>query len=348
MSRKSTPKERGFTIIELLVSMVIFLIVTASIYGVLSTAQLSRGVVSNQVQLTKSVRMGLNLVGRDTYNAGYGYPLKNAVILQDNRISTRLGIPADVDTSRDTVPPIIAGNNITTNTFSETANTKTDQVTYLFKDSDFNVAPGTGVSVPLNVTATTVSGIDEVTIVGSTNASCNINDLFLFIGKNGGATLGLATGKSGTNKMLFATGDVLGFNQPGTSGALRFIEPVSMYRVKMVTYFVTSDGVLTRREFANVPPASPAVPHNDEPLVYGVEDFQIKYVMDDGTLLDNPSAGPDGIAGNSDDDQFALAAIRQVRFTVRVRTTETDWRNRTNKVTMTATYSTRNLGYEAN
>lgn len=339
--------EKGFSILELLVAMVIFMVVTGSIYGVLQVAQKSRGAVNNKVQVTKSVRLGLNLVGRDTYSAGIGYPLDDgAVILRDNRIATRLGIPADTDTTRDTVPPIIAGNNITLNTFNETPNVYTDQVTFFYKDSTFNPTPvGSDVSKPLNIISATTTG-SEVTV--SSNAQCLVNDLYLVLGDNAGFTLVVATSLGGTDRVRFASGDVLGFNNPVTGGEMDLINPKSMHRVKMVTYFVTADGTLTRREFVNVPPAVPAVPHVDEPLVYGVENFQIQYVMDDGTLSDNPSAGPDGIAGNGDDDQFNLAAVRQIRYTISVRTTEPGPTGQPLRVDMTSTFSTRNLGYDAN
>ena len=339
--------QSGFTLIELLASMIIFMVVSASIYGVLQVAQSSRGAVSNQVQLTKNVRLGLNLIGRDTYNAGFGYPLKNAVILRDNRVSSLLGVPSDTNTSRDTVPPIIAGNNITLSTFSQTANTRTDQVTMLFKDSTFNQVGALAISEPINVSANTVSSVDEVTLSGATNAVCQINDLYLLVGASGNYTLGVATGKSGSNKMLFANGDLLSFNNTGTSGELRTINPVSMFRVKMVTYFVTADGTLTRREFVNVPPPGGTTAFVDEPLVYGVENFQITYIMDDGSEATNPSAGPDGTAGTADDDQSDLAAVRQVRVTITARTTELDARGRPVLVTEASTFSTRNLGYDA-
>lgn len=334
--------EAGFTLIELLASMVIFMVVSSAIYGVLQVARTSRGAVSNQVQLTKNVRLGLNLIGRDTYNAGFGYPLKNAVILRDNRVSSLLGVPPDTNTARDTVPPIIAGNNITVNTFSQAANVRTDQMTLLFKDSSFN--PGGG-GQPLNVSANTVSSIDEITISSGSNSVCRVNDLMLIVGSGGNYTLGVATSLSGSNKVLFANGDPLNFNHTGTSGELRTVGPVSMFRVKMATYFVTGDGILTRREFGNAPPPAPAFV--DEPLVYGVENFQIAYIMDDGSEVSNPSAGPDGVAGTSDDDQAELAAVRQIRLTITVRTTELDARGQPVTVTDTATFSTRNLGYDA-
>ncbi len=341
-------QQRGFSIVELLVSMVIFMVVTGSIWGVLSVARQSRAVVSEQVALAKNVRVGLNLIGRDTFNAGFGYPLLNTVVLPDNRVSSLLGIPNDPDTVRDTIPPIIAGNNITLNTFNTTAGVRTDQVTFLFKDSTFNLVAG--VSQPLNINAatTTGGGIDEVVPISGSNASCRVNDIYLISG-NTGSTLGLATALNGASAVQFSNGDVLGFNQTGVGGPLRAITiPASMQRVLMTTYFVTPDGILTRREFANVPVATPAVAFVDEPLVYGVENFQIQYVMDDGTLSDNPGAGPDGVAGTADDTQASLAAVRQVRYTINVRSNELDSTGVPYRETMTSTFSTRNLGYDAN
>ena len=344
--------QSGFSLLELMVSMVIFMIVTGSVWGVLRVAQQSRSVVNQQVQLAKNVRLGLNLLGRDTYNAGYGYPLRNTVILPDNRASTLLSIPNDFDTTRDTIPPIIAGNNITVNTYNTVANTRTDQVTFLFKDTTFNLV-GTGaaaVSQPLSINAasTTSGGIDEIVPISGSNSVCNVNDLYLITGASG-STLGVVTAKSGANIVQFSNGDVMGFNQTGTSGPLRSITtPASITRVQMVTYFVTADGTLTRRQYINVAPAIPAVAFVDEPLVYNVENFQIQYVLDDGSLVDNPSAGADGIAGTADDSAAALAAVRQVRFTVSVRSVELNSLGQPYRESMTSTFATRNLGYDAN
>jgi hypothetical protein len=69
--------------------------------------------------------------------------------------------------------------------------------------------------------------------------------------------------------------------------------------------------------------------------------------MDDGTLSDNPSAGADGIPGTADDLPANLAKIRQVRFTVHVKTNELDHRNQPYRINMSSTFSTRNLGYDA-
>ena len=344
--------QSGFTLLEMVISMTLFLIVTGLIWGALNAARTGRNTVNQEVELSKTIRVGMSLLGHDTYNAGYGYPLRSAVVLPDNRFTTLLGIPNDFDTTRDTVPPIIAGNDIRTNALNPVAGTRTDQVTFLYKDSTFNMVGSGGVlvSTPLSINAATTngSGIDEIVPLAGSNSACRVNDLYLVSG-NTGSTLGLATALSGTNKVQFANGDVLGINQTGSSGPLRGITvPASLHRVLMVTYFVTTDGILTRRRYANVPPQVPAVAFVDEPLVYGVEDFQIQYIMDDGSVKNNPSAGVDGVAGNADDEEALLQAVRQIRFTVYVRSLETDSAGQPFRTSMTSTFSTRNLGYDAN
>jgi prepilin-type N-terminal cleavage/methylation domain-containing protein len=335
----------GFSLLELTIAMTIFGLVSATVMGLLQVARQTRSVVSENTSLAKNVRLALNLLGRDTYNAGYGYPLRNTVVLPDNRLTSRLGIPNDVDTSRDVAPPIMAGNDITLNTWNTATGVRTDQVTFFFKDTTFNLV--NGVSQPLNINAatTTSTGIDEVVPISGSNAACRVNDIYLVTG-NTGSTLSIATALVGTNTIQFSNGDVLGFNLTGSTGPLRsIIPPASIQRVKMVTYFVTADGTLTRREYANT---TTAVSHVDEPLVYGVEDFQVQYVMDDGSVSGNPLAGPDGIAGTADDTPANLAAVRQVRFTVSVRSTERNAAGQPYRLSMTSTFSTRNLGYDAN
>jgi prepilin-type N-terminal cleavage/methylation domain-containing protein len=348
MRRFATNKESGFTMLELLVAMVIFMVVTASVWGVMKVALDSRNAVSNNVSSAKNVRLALNVMGRDAYNAGYGYPLNNTVVLPDNRVSVALGVPSDVDTSRDMVPPVIAGNAVNTDNWNSIPTARTDQVTFLFKDSSFNVQSGLSTPLQINAATTSGTGVDTIVPISGSNSACTVNDLYVING-NTGSTLGVVTGLGGTNSVLFANGDPLGFNLSGTTGTIRQITlPAAMYKVRMITYFVAYDGTLTRREFVNGPVQAGNVSYVDNPLVYNVEDFQIRYVMDDGTLTDNPSSGPDGIAGTADDTQATLARVRQVRFSITVKSTELRSDGQPYRETMTATYSTRNLGYDAN
>lgn len=347
--------EKGFSLLELIIAMVTFLIVTGAIYGVLQAAQRSRTNVSQQVQLTKNLRLALNLVGRDTYNAGLDFPLTNTVTLPDNGMTTLIGIPNDINTTPDIILPIIAGNDITLNTFNTTANTRTDQVTFLFKDTTFNLVGAVGppdrrFSQPLNISSLVpASGVNQATILpaSGTNAVCNVNDIYVITAGNGSA-LGVATNRAGADRVQFASNssDILGINQNGGTAPIALLTaPASMHRVRMITYLVTPDGILTRREYANSATATAALNSVDNPLVYGVENFQIQYLSDDGTISDNPGAGVDGIPGNADDDPTRMALVRQIRFTVNAKTVELDAAGQPRQISMTSTFATRNLGY---
>jgi len=349
----------GFSLVEMLVSIVIFLIVTGAIWSVLSVARQSSTTVNRSVELSKTVRVGMNLLGRDTYNAGFGYPFTTTVWLPDNRVSALLGIPNDSDTTRDTVPPIIAGNNITLNSFNATPNVKTDQVTFFFKDSTFNrIGPTEDekISTPISINiaaAPTGTGIDEIVPLSGSNDMCGLNDIYMIAGGTG-AMVGMATklidGADGhPDTVQFANNDKLKFNLTGPTGPMSTLTlPASLYRIKIVTYFVTADGTLTRREYGNYGTATAPNGYVDEPLVYGVENFQIKYVMEDGALSDNPSAGGNGTPGDGDDDAARLMAVRQVRFIIDARSIEPGPDGSFARTSMTSIFSTRNLGYDAN
>jgi type II secretory pathway pseudopilin PulG len=333
--------EYGFSILEVIVAMVIFLGVTASIWGLMQVGIRARTTTNENVQLTKAVRVGLNLIGRDTYNAGLGYPASSSVIVADNKLTTILGIPPDANTAVDKVPPIISGNNITLNTFNLTPGVRTDQVTFLTRDMSFNLIGNPGppdrripqpltTNFPVPPTSTVVELRSET---GSTTAWA-VNDLYLVTGGDGNSRLGVATSVPASDRIRFTEGDRLLLNNGTTANSIEGVAgpKPSLKRVQMVTYFVTADGTLTRRRYNNAPPSGWV----DEPLIYGVENFQIQYVMNDGSLTDSPTA-----------TQAELALIRQIRYTISVRSVENGPNNQPYRETMTATFSTRNMGYEA-
>lgn len=233
----STNNQKGFTILELIIAMIVFLIVTGAAYGFLLVTKQSRTTVNQQVQLTKNVRLALNLVGRDTDNAGFDYPLKFSVNLPDNRISTLLGIPSDTGSGLDFIPPIIAGNNINLNTFA-VPNTNTDQATFIYKDSTFNVVgtvgpPDTTRSQSLPVGSLTPSGsINQAIIPASAGPSsiCSVNDIYVVTGSNGSglavATAIVAPAVAGDHfTVKFVANDVLGFNKNGATSPLSTLTP---------------------------------------------------------------------------------------------------------------------------
>jgi hypothetical protein len=211
----------------------------------------------------------------------------------------------------------------------------------MYRDTAFNRIPSAllpadrWIPQPLRMDLVTTAGTYTQlrSSTGSVSA-CAVNDIYLVTGVNGENRLAVATSLVGGNSVRFTDGDALGFNLGTTSDSIEGISgQPSIQKVQMVTYHVTPDGTLMRREHMNraTVPASGWV---DEPLVYGVENFQIQYVMNDGSVLDDPGAN--------------ATLIRQVRFTINVRSTEVGTNNQPYRETMTATFSTRNMGYDAN
>lgn len=122
----------------------------------------------------------------------------------------------------------------------------------------------------------------------------------------------------------------------------------ALKRFFWVSYRVKQDGTLVRIVYGNNRAGTDDEQIQEQPLAYNVEDFQVRYVLENGIVTENPSAGNDAIAGTDDDDFEALNLIRQIVVTVRVQSTEIDEQLKTPvTVTLSATFSLRNLEYDA-
>lgn len=356
---KST-REKGFTIIELIVSMLIFLVVTASVYGLLQVGRIDRNRASRRADVLKNARLAVHLIGRDALNAGLGFHRRGAVV-PDDFLSNNLQIPIDKDTERDVLTSIIAGNDIFKNKLLADPQAKTDLIAFAFRDVEFNA----GKSIDLKTVAA-VSGQPAVAQLQTnlTNGAANArrNDLFLVESDTSQVAV-LAGVIAAANKINVAPGDKLGLNQPlniiGETGSMlrkcvsSADEDCTTYLAAMkrffwISYKVKEDGTLVRILYGNNRAGTDDEQIQEQPLAYNVENFQIRYVLENGTVIDNPSAGDDNIAGTVDDNFEALNLIRQLIVTVTVQSTETD--EQTKKpitVTLNATFSTRNLEYDA-
>ncbi|MER3430778.1 MAG: hypothetical protein C4324_06985 [Blastocatellia bacterium] len=355
----------GFTLVELLVAMTIFLIVTAVVYGMLQIGRVDRNRASRRADIMKNARIAVHMIGRDALNAGLGYHRKGA-LAPDDFVSSHFGLPVDADTDRDLVTSIIAGNNRNPNSLNSDPLARTDVVTFCFRDMDFNsgnvinltgVGPSPGnPSIPRLVASGSVGDLSR-------------NDLLLVESDSSQVAI-MVTSVSG-NQFEAAPGDPLGLNQPldgtGNNGSvLRKCRPPSgsppvpdenctpyisttAKRFFIVGYSVRPDGTLVRTTYGNNRAGvAPADQIREQPIAYNVEDLQIKYVLADGTVTDDPAAGPDGIAGTADDVIEQFNQIRQITVTLRVQAIERDEQlGNPDSIEVTATFSARNMQYDA-
>lgn len=354
--------QAGFTLIELMISLTLFLIVTASIYGLLQVARLDRSTSTQRVETMQAVRNSLNTIGRDALNTGYKYRGLGS-FFPDNIQNTVFGLAADTNTTPDRMMQLMSGNNVNTNSLHPTSGHKTDQITFIYGDETFNSGR------TLSVNWVDCDGEQVVVSWPATPAPSPAftlpadNDLVILTGQNSSA-IGMVTSSAGgspvastytgcnytaptgtINNIKFASTDFLGLNKTGSQNIIRNVTaPATLSRVKLATYRVLNDGTLVRTEYGNFPSTG----KQDMPLAYNIEDMKIEYVLRDGTLIDDPAAGADGVLGNTDDTPTRMQEVSQVRITVVARSFEKDSRMGTyQKVTLTSTFNTRNTGYDA-
>lgn len=349
--------QAGFSLIEMLVSILIFIIVISAIYGLLAVARTDRNMSSERSDLLKQLRYTLNLMGRDALNAGYSYQ-KNGAVVPDDFLAARLGLSADINTNRDLLVGVVAGNNVFDNSLQDTSNLqKTDTISFVYRDVSFNPDPITQTSRTVSVASASAASGDVATLnlsAGNTTSVCRVNDLYL-IESQSSAILVMATAIPNSTSIQFAEGDPLAVNQKLSQSVLRqcvnsddencMDYPASLKRIYWVSFKVKDDGTLVRIVYGNNGTSTTQI--QEQPLAYGIENLQIKYLMQDGTVTEDPAAGPDGILGTTDDTPVNLNLVRQVRFEATARGNDIDPRTgKRNRITLQGTFSTRNMGYD--
>jgi prepilin-type N-terminal cleavage/methylation domain-containing protein len=334
-----TQAPSGFTVVEVMISTVIFVIVVSATYGLLEVGRAGRLNTNQRWEVLQNVRIALNAVGRDALNAGVDYPNLGAMIPSGKL--TLVGGANDNDGNPDFLTPVFAADNV-----NSVNGVMTDQVTFLYIDDSFNG----GVSVPASAISAPAVTPTSVTIQnGYNNTPFSVGDIYLISGQNATA-LGMLTAKGGTNSLTFANTDPLTLNSLGANAAVnRVTPPASISRVAWVTYWVadqdgngTGTGTLMRRVYGGFNQAtSAAINWTDQPLAFGIENMQIQYILADSRVVDSPAINQ-------------MQDIRQVRITVTVRSPDPDPKNidpatrmpRPFRSTVTASFSTRNLVYE--
>jgi prepilin-type N-terminal cleavage/methylation domain-containing protein len=271
-------REKGFSLIELLVAMAILLVVTAVATGVIIQAQHVSEAVALEANMQEDLRAGMHFLVRDLTQAGEGIPAAGISIPNTaGGVSNinRPGTPAPsifqtqgaAPLTYTTLPPVIPGSGLgslvtTQNPVSKailTGGFNTDIITVLYADNTLVSSVG-GANPPL-LTATPVNQpvgppVCNGTIAASgisatldpacfqmpgTPTPITVGNLIMFRNINGTA-LEYVTSVAGST-IGFAAGDPAGLNQTGLpNGTVTTINaaavPTTITRVWMVTYYL--------------------------------------------------------------------------------------------------------------
>lgn len=354
----NSSEQNGFSLVEMLISMVVFLIVTASIYGLLNVGQISRNRSSRRTDVLKNARAAMHLIGRDALNAGLSYHKKGAIV-PDDFLEDILEVPADTDDERDILTAVIAGDNLHENNLQDDPNKKTDIIAFAFRDLNFNA--GNTIDL-LDVKA----GADSSTVRLELNTSVtdNIKPFDLVLIETDNTQVGAVVSSIVDSKNIdLAVGDPLDLNLPRDGSEidgtlLKKCNPptlvehcvdqvTSLKRFYWVSYRVKRDGTLVRTIYGNNTgkPADEQI--QEQPLAYNVKDLQFKYVLANGAVTDNPVAGDDGEVGTEDDRPNDFNLIRQVSVKIVVQSTELDEQTKKPEtIELNSIFSLRNLQYD--
>jgi len=340
--------EAGFSLVELLIAITIFLAVMAAVFGVLWIGIVMRNSINTRSETVSNARVAINSVGREAVNAGLGYA-RTGGLVRDDLAFDLFRIPKDSGNERDLFTGLMAGNNVTTSRLSVNGE-KNDVVVFIYRDLYFN--DGNPVIVS-GATGVTDSVVLQTPLNGCT--ACKKYDLYLVESADGNKALGLATDVTLNQFVTLSKGDPLGLNQrtggnidarsiltpctlTDTTNCFNYLPQATAKRIFMMSYSVDNDGTLVRTTFGNNTGASASEQIKKQPLAYNVRNFQVKYLMQDGSVTDDPS--------NGNNDQASMNEVVQVEITITIKADDGTTSIRTEYINLTSTYSTRNLRYD--
>jgi prepilin-type N-terminal cleavage/methylation domain-containing protein len=259
--------QKGFSLIELLVSMGIVVSVVAVATGALLQAQKATTAVAYEANTQQNLRAGMHFMVRDLLQAGEGIPQGGISIPYTTTSAiNRPGTATIFPNSYTTIPAITPGSlqgqlatSINPSTQAVLTGTATDIINILYADNILQDSLGnylysfpvvqaapstpvcagtiasTGASVTLAANCFKMPGVTNPITVGN---------LIMFHNQNGTA-LEYVTSVAG-QEINFAAGDPAGLNQTGKANGTvanlattpGVFPPTTVTRVWMVTYYV--------------------------------------------------------------------------------------------------------------
>ncbi|MCO6511768.1 MAG: prepilin-type N-terminal cleavage/methylation domain-containing protein [Aridibacter famidurans] len=350
MPTRNHKDQKGFSIVELLIVSALFLVVMTAVFGILQVAGTMQESIDNSSEILNSARVSLNSTGRDAVNAGLGYSRVGGVVPDDLAFSL-IGLPMDLNTDRDVFTAIMAGNDVSSSVLSVNGE-KNDVVAFMYRDLNFN----DGSAVVINNVTYSPTKINLQSVTGGCDA-CRPYDLFLVESGNGNHALAMATAITNSNSTIeLEIGDPMGLNRATdvpagersiltpcgggiTSNCFSYSPQGTAKRVFLMSYGVNSEGVLVRKLFGNNPGAPASEQIREIPLANGVQSFQVRYLLQDGTYTDDPS--------NANNDQGFMNEVVQLEISITIRPKQGLRQvTRNQLITLSSTFSTRNIKYD--
>lgn len=340
--------EAGFSLVEFLIAVTIFLAVMAAVFGVFRIGLVMRDSVNDRSETAHNARTAINSIGGEAVNAGLGYSRTGAVVPDDLAFDL-FGIPRDPDAARDLFTGVMGGNEVGSSLLSAPGEMN-DFIAFIYRDQYFN---GGDPLIISNAAAVVDSVVLETPAGGC--AECRPWDLYLIESADGSKALGLATDVTLGKFVTLGRNGPLGLNRSAldppeqrsiltpctltvTTHCFNYQPQATAKKVYLMSYGVNNEGTLVRTTYGSNTGATAAEQVREHPLAYNVRRFQVRYLLSDGTVSDDPS--------NLNTDQARMNEVVQVEIRITVRADDGGSSTRTKTIDLTSTFSTRNLRYD--
>ena len=341
--------ERGFSIVEVLIAVVVMTIIVGAIFGLMRDSMKTSHAAIEMSDAQQSVRTAQEYINRDLVNIGDGLNSINNIRVPQNFVTNYLTQNPITDPS---TPGIIklglltADNNVPANTvvLGAPAGTTvratpmlTDRITILQMERPENFTPITLAAGALSP-ATGVAAVSPADI-----NSFRVGEIYFITSAIGGifVTITDRQGVAGpAPTIIFGAGDVYGLNTLGAGGQLDVITgsatlPIAICRMKAIHYYLDSTGLLKRRVFG-VRNAG----FSETTIAEHVVSLQFRYFLNmraaNGDML-QPTAQ---LATEQEQTE-----TRQVEVTVTVETPHSLQNGQRQNISMTTSTSVRNMQF---
>lgn len=246
--------------VEVLIAIVVMTIVTGAIFALLRDSMKTSHATLELTDAQESARTGQEYITRDLVNTGDGL---NSI----NNINVPIAFVTNYLTQNpvtDASPPglvnlglITSDNNVTANTLvlGTAPAVQVRSTPYLTDRLTILQMERSEVFTPITLSAGTLTPVDGAAVISPADVGrFSVGEIY-FITSANGAIFATITGLVGvatpTPRLVFATGDTFGLNSFAqlnwiTQGATL---PISIGRMKLIHYYINSDGLLMRRVF---------------------------------------------------------------------------------------------------
>lgn len=347
--RHNTRRDQGFSLLELLIVLAMMIVVSGALLGLLRDSMKTSRAAMELTDAQESARTGHEYIARDLVNTGDGLNSINNIRVPQVFVTnylTRNPVTNPATPGIVNLGLITADNNVPANTLVlgtapsvdvRATPVLTDRITILQMERP-------EIFTPITLAAGALTPTTGVTNVSPADINrFSVGEIY-FITSAAGGIFATVTDRQGVGSpaptIAFGVNDVFGLNSLGAGGQLDWITsgatlPISICRMKVIHYYIDSNGLLMRRVFG-VKNAG----FNESVIAEHAVSLQFRYFLNlrdaNGNIV-QPTA------------QLATAQqqveTRQVEVTLTVETPHTLQNGQRQTISMTTSSSIRNMQF---